>query len=150
MRNIAYPVIFVFVFLVSTAFAGEKEKFSEYYYSAKNVITDLNTVAVDINDAKPSKGISPVSAEPLIKKLSKAREGLESILAYSDSAIEINEGYILYIDKMIVVLGVSENYYETKDRNTRTELINALDDAEKQKSITDALWKSNLKKYGLE
>ena len=150
MRYIAYTIIVVFIFTVLPAYGGEKERFSEYYYSAKNVITDLNAVAADIENAKPSKGISPASAKSLKEKLTKAREGLENILAYSESAKEINEGYISYIDKMIIALNITENYYETKDKTTRAKLINALDEADKQKSETDAKWRSNLTKYGLK
>jgi len=150
MRFIAYPVVIVFILSVLPAFGGEKEKFAEYYYSAKNVIIDLNAVSADIENAKPSKGLSSASAELHKEKLTKAREGLENILAYSDGAEEINEGYILYIDKMTIALGISENYYETKDKTTRTELIDAIDEADKCKSETDAKWKNNLIKYGLK
>lgn len=150
VRYFAYAVIVFLIFTVLVANAGDKERLAEYYYSAKNVITDLNAVAADIEDAKPSKGLSPVSAKPLKKKLAKVREGLESILASSENAKEINEGYILYIDKMTLALSISENYSESKDKATRTKLINALEDAEEQKIAIDAKWKSSLKDYGLQ
>jgi len=150
MKYILYAIILSAVFFVLTANAGEKERFTEYYYSAKNVITDLNAVSADIENAKPSKGLSPVLAKPLGEKLAKAREGLESILASSENAKEINEGYILYIDKMTLALSISENYYESKDKTTRTKLNNAVEDAEAQKTTIDAKWKSSLKKYGLQ
>ncbi|MCP4228968.1 MAG: hypothetical protein GY771_02320 [bacterium] len=149
MRN-AVLFLAILVIAAPAVRGGEKEKFSEYYYSAKNVISELGAIAADIEKAKPSKGISPALTKPLKEELAKAREGLESIIANSDAAKVINEGYILYIDRMTIALSISEDYYETKDKPTRTKLVNALDDAEKQKTEVDAEWSANRNKYGFK
>ncbi len=150
MKRIVYSVVLLFALSALTVSAGDKEHFTDYYYSAKNVITDLNALAADIEDAKPSKGLSPAKAKSYAAETTDIRGRLEDVLTYSDEANEINEGYILYIDKMIVALSISENYYETKDKQTRTKLIDALGEAEAQKNAIDAKWKSSLKKYGIK
>jgi hypothetical protein len=143
----------VLIFLLAAAVvasAGDKESFTDYYYSAKTLIGELNALAAEMGRAGLEKGISAEKADSFTKRLVKAREGFSSLITGSDEAAELNEGYITYIDKMLICVGLAVDYKENAGPEKRKEILEAAAAANETKDDADLKVSSNKKKYGIK
>jgi hypothetical protein len=149
-RVIGKMVVLCMFAAAITVSAGDRESFVDYYYSAKTLMADLNALAAEISRAGLEKGVSAEKADSFTKRLVKAREGFSSLITGSDETAELNEGYITYIDKMLVCVGLSVDYEENAGPEKRKEILEAAAAANEAKDGADLRSSSNKKKYGIE
>ncbi len=97
----------------AAAGAAGRAQFVDYYTSASTLIATLNGVAADVEGADfGGAAFSEEAANGLKAQLVKVREGFSEILTYDDHTNELNEGYILYIDKVLLALMLAGEYRE--------------------------------------
>jgi hypothetical protein len=151
MRSVVIFVTVVFsVVLAVSASAGGKASFTDYYYSAKTLIGELSALAAEINRAGLEKGVSAEKAEDFTAHLAKAREGFSSLITSSEETNELNEGYITYIDRMLICVSTAVDYGENPSSEKRKEILDALAAADDMKDDADSRLSSNKKKYGVK
>jgi len=104
-------------------FGASKERFVDYYVTAAPLIQTVNAIAADIERLNLRQGtFSDDEAVALRGRLVKAREGFAAVLPGDDHTNELNEGYILYIDKMILAITVAREWREARDAERRARL----------------------------
>jgi hypothetical protein len=151
MRSVVVFAAVVFSVMVAfSASAGGKESFTDYYYSAKTLIGELNALAAEMNRAGLEKGVSAEKAKDFIARLTKAREGFSSFITSSDETSELNEDYITYIDRMVICVSTAVDYSEDPSPEKRKEILGALAAADDMKDGADSRLSSNKKKYGVK
>jgi hypothetical protein len=136
--------------LAPAAGAAGKEAFVDYYVTASTLISSLNSIAADAEKMDLADRSFPVeAAEDIKSRLVKAREGFDSVLTYDDRTNEINEGYILYIDKMLLALMVAKEYREEGGTERRDRLAKLLAESAELRAQINAQVRQDKKKYGL-
>jgi hypothetical protein len=119
-------------FSAAGAWAGGKEAFVDYYATTSTLISSLNNIAADLEGMNlTGRDFSDDVAEDVKARLIKAREGFNSVLTYDDHTSELNEGYVLYIDKMLLALMVGKEYREKGDAERRDRLAKLLAEADR-------------------
>ena len=110
MRDIRISVAAAFVLAASAGAAG-KAQFVDYYASASGLVAALNGLAADVERLNLRSGsFSEEDASATVARLVKAREGFASLLPNNGHTSEINEGYILYIDKVLLAVMLAREY----------------------------------------
>ncbi|UCE28129.1 MAG: hypothetical protein JSW52_05115 [Candidatus Coatesbacteria bacterium] len=151
MRSVVVFAAVVFLIaLAVSASAGGKASFTDYYYSAKTLIGELNALAAEVNRAGLEKGISAEKAEDFTAHLVKAREGFSSLITSSEETNELNESYITYIDRMLICVSTAVDYGENPSPEKRKEILEALAAADDTKDDADSRLSSNKTKYGVK
>jgi hypothetical protein len=137
--------------LAGAAWAGGKEAFTDYYVTASSLINTLNNVAADMERLDlPSGDFSDELAGDITSRLVKAREGFDSVLTYDDHTNELNEGYILYVDKMLLTLSVAKEYREKGGPERRTRLVTIMTEAGALRAELNDKVQRDKKKWGLD
>lgn len=137
--------------MAGAAWAGGKEAFTDYYATASSLINTLNNVAADMERLDlPSGDFSDELAGDVKSRLVKAREGFDSVLTYDDHTNELNEGYILYVDKMLLALAVAKEYREKGDAERRTRLVTIINEAGALRAELNDKVQRDKKKWGLD
>lgn len=149
-RFIGKVVILCLLAAVTAVSAGGKGSFVDYYYSAKTLIADLNTLAAEINRAGLEKGVSADKGDSFVKRLVKAKEGFSSLITGSDETAEINESYMTYIDETLICVNLAIDYNENAGPEKRKEILEAVAAADETKDGADSRLSSSKKKYGIE
>jgi hypothetical protein len=144
-------VVLTFSLLAAGARAGGKEAFVDYYATASTLISTLNNVAADLERMNlPGGDFSDEVADDVRSRLVKAREGFNSILTYDDNTSELNEGYVLYIDKMLLALLVAKEYREKGDPEKRDRLSKLLAESGQLRAELSAGLQRDKKKWGVD
>jgi hypothetical protein len=137
--------------LAGVSWAGGKEAFVDYYATASTLINSLNGVAADLERLNLQGGdFSDEVAGDVKARLLKAREGFNSILTYDDHTNELNEGYILYIDKVLLALLVATEYREKGDPDRHGRLVQIMAEASELRSELNGKVQRDSKKWGLD
>jgi hypothetical protein len=146
-----FAAILVASALAGAAWAGAREAFVDYYATASTLINSLNGVAADLERLDLQGGdFSDEVAGDIKAQLMKAREGFNSLLTYDDRTNELNEGYILYVDKMLLALLVAKEYREKGDPERRARLVKILTEARELRSELNDKVQHDSKKWGLD
>ncbi len=137
--------------LAAAAWGGGKEAFVDYYATASTLIYTLNNVAADLERMNlPAGDFSDEVADDVKSRLIKAREGFNSILTYDDVTGELNEGYVLYIDKMLLALMLAKEYREKGDPERKDRLSKLLAESAQLRAALNAELQRGKKKWGLD
>ena len=146
-----FAAILVASALAGAAWAGGREAFVDYYATASTLINSLNGVAADLERLDLQGGdFSDEVAGDIQAQLLKAREGFNSVLTYDDHTNELNEGYILYVDKMLLALLVAKEYREKGDPERRARLVKIINEAGGLRSELNDKVQHDSKKWGLD
>jgi hypothetical protein len=147
----ALVAFFLTLVLAGSARAGGREAFVDYYATASTLINTLNNVAADFERLNLKSGdFSDEVAEDVKLKLVKAREGFNSVLTYDDRTNELNEGYILYVDKMLLALMVAREYREKGGAERRERLVKILTEASALRTELNGKVQRYRKNYGFD
>jgi hypothetical protein len=150
MRLYIVTAVLACSFLAAGVWAGGKEAFVDYYATASTLIYSLNNVAADLERMNlPAGDFSDEVADGVKSRLVKAREGFNSVLTYDDATSEMNEGYVLYIDKMLLALLLAKEYREKGDPETRDRLSKILTESAQLRAALNAELQRGKKKWGL-
>jgi hypothetical protein len=150
MRLYIVTAVLACSLLAAGAWAGGKEAFVDYYATASTLIYSLNNVAADLERMNlPAGDFSDEVADGVKSRLVKAREGFNSVLTYDDATSEMNEGYVLYIDKMLLALLLAKEYREKGDPETRDRLSKILTESAQLRAALNAELQRGKKKWGL-
>jgi len=110
VRDIRFYVAAALALAVAAGAAG-KAQFVDYYASASGLIAALNGIAADVERLNLRSGnFSEEDASATVARLVKAREGFSALLPNNDHTGEINEGYLLYTDKVMLALMLGREY----------------------------------------
>jgi len=135
----------------SAAWAGGEEAFVDYYTSASSLINALNAVAADLERLPLTTGdFSEEVAQETKAQLVKAREGFASLLTSDDHTNELNEGYLLYLDKMLLALMVAGEYREAGGPERRERVARLVAESAELRADLNRRIQSDKKKYGLD
>ena len=146
-----FVAILTVLALAGTAWAGGKEAFIDYYATASSLISSLNNAAADLERLDLQNGdFSDEVAGDIKSQLVKAREGFNSILTYDDHTNELNEGYVLYIDKMLLALMVAKEYREKGEPEKRDRLVKIMAEAGALQTELNDKVQRDKKKWGLD
>lgn len=127
--NLTRAVVIGSAFCAASSWAGARERFIDYYTTAASMIQTVNIIAADIEALNLRHGaFSDEEAVALRARLVKAREGFAAVLPTDDHTNELNEGYILYIDKMILAITVARECQADPDGQRRARLDELLDE----------------------
>lgn len=133
------------------ALAGGREAFVDYYATASTLIGALNGMAADLERLDlPSGEFSDDVAYDIRSRLIKAREGFNSLLTSDDHTSELNEGYILYIDKMLLALMLAKEYRERGGPEERARLVKIIAESNELRAEMNAKVKHDKKSWGLD
>ena len=147
----ALAAVFLTSALAGSARAGGKEAFVDYYATASTLINTLNNVAADFERLNLEGGdFSDDVAEDVKSKLIKTREGFVSLLTFDDHTNELNEGYILYVDKMLLALMVAREYRDTGGAERRERLVQMLAEAGALRTQLNGKVQRDKKNYGVD
>ena len=131
--------------------AGAREAFVDYYATASSLIYNLNSIAADLERLNLHNGdFSDEVAADVKSRLTKAREGFDSVLTYDDHTNEINEGYILYIDKMLLALMVAREYREQGGAERRERLSQVLAESSELRAAVNRKVQRDKKTFGVD
>jgi hypothetical protein len=137
--------------LCTGAEAGGKEAFVDYYATASTLISTLNGVAADLERMNLQSGDFPDDvARDMKSRLVKMREGFDSILTYDDRTNDINEGYILYVDKMLLALMVAQEYRDEGGAERRENLTKLLAESAELRAELNRKVQRDKKTYGID
>lgn len=137
--------------LAAAANAGGKEAFVDYYATASTLISNLNGIAADLERINLQSGdFSDEVADDVKSRLVKAREGFDSVLTYDDYTHGINEGYILYIDKMLLALMVAREYRDLDGAERRERLVRILTESSELRAELNRKVQKSKKTYGVD
>ncbi|MEE8639239.1 MAG: hypothetical protein V3T41_02400 [bacterium] len=137
--------------LAGAAWPGGKEAFIDYYATASSLISSLNNAAADLERLNLQSGdFSDDVASDIKSRLVKAREGFNSILTYGDHTNELNEGYVLYIDKMLLALMIAKEYREKGEPERRDRLVKIMAEAGGLRTELNDKVQRDKKKWGLD
>ena len=143
-------VLFSWAAFAPAAGAGAKEAFVDYYATASTLINNLNSIAADLERMNlPTGDFSDEVAGDTKSRLAKAREGFDSVLTYDDHTDEINEGYILYIDKMLLALMVAQEYRDQGGNERRERLARILSESSELRAELNRKVQRYKKTYGV-
>jgi hypothetical protein len=132
------------------AAAGGKKAFVDYYATASTLINTVNGLAADVERLDLESGdFSEKDAEDISSRLAKIREGFDSILTYDKHTHELNEGFILYIDKVLLSLKVAREYRERGGAERRERLSKLLNEIAELCTDLNRKIKRDRKSYGL-
>lgn len=147
----AFVAILTASALAGAAWAGGKEAFIDYYATASSLIGSLNNAAADLERLNLQSGdFSDEVAGDIKAQLVKAREGFNSVLTYDDRTNELNEGYVLYIDKMLLALMVAKEYREKGGPEKRDRLVKIMAEAGELRAELNDKVQRDKKKWGLD
>jgi hypothetical protein len=147
----AFVAILTASALAGAAWAGGKEAFIDYYATASSLIGSLNNAAADLERLNLQGGdFSDEVAGDIKAQLVKAREGFNSVLTYDDRTNELNEGYVLYIDKMLLALMVAKEYREKGGPEKRDRLVKIMAEAGELRAELNDKVQRDKKKWGLD
>jgi hypothetical protein len=150
-KYLAILTLFSCVAFAPAAEAGAKEAFVDYYTTASSLINNLNGIAADLERLNLHNGdFSDEVAADIKSRLTKAREGFDSILTYDDRTNEINEGYILYIDKMLLALMVAQEYRELGGAERRDRLAQILAESSELRAEVNRKVQRDKKTFGVD
>jgi hypothetical protein len=150
-KYLAFLALFSYAVFAPAAEAGGKEAFVDYYATASSLINNLNSIAADLERLNLHNGdFSDEVAADIKSRLAKAREGFDSVLTYADHTNEINEGYILYIDKMLLALMVAQEYREQGGAERRERLAQILAESAALRADLNRKIQRDKKSYGVD
>jgi hypothetical protein len=130
--------------------AGGKKACVDYYATASTLINKINSLAADIESLDLAGGdFSEEDAEDLRSMLAKIREGFDSILTYDKHTRELNEGFVLYIDKVLLSLKLAQEYRERGGAERRERLSKLLSEIAELRADLNRRIKLDKKSYGL-
>lgn len=140
------------VFAVAAAFgAPGKAEFVDYYASASSLIAVLNGVASDVDRLDLRGGnFADEEAKELKLRVAKTREGFANLLTYDKHTTEINEGYILYLDKVLLALMLAGENKRGGDAETRKRVDALLAEAASLRAHLNATVAKDKKKWGVD
>jgi hypothetical protein len=137
--------------VAGAAGAGGEEAFVDYYASASSLINALNTVAADLERLPLTTGdFSEDVAQEMKAQLVKAREGFASLLTYDDRTNDLNEGYLLYLDKMLLALMVAGEYREAGGAERPARVARLVAESTELRAELNRRIQNDKKKYGLD
>lgn len=137
--------------LAGAAWPGGKEAFFDYYSTSSSLISTLNNAAADLEQLNLQSGdFSDAVAGDIKSRLVKAREGFNSVLTYDDHTNELNEGYVLYIDKMLLALMVAKEYREKGEPEKRDRLVKIMAEAGELRAELNDKVQRDKKNWGLD
>ncbi len=146
----AFVAILAISAVVGGVWAGGKEAFVDYYATASSLIGSLNNAAADLERLNLQRGdFSDEVAGGIRDQLIKAREGFNSVLTYDDHTNELNEGYVLYIDKMLLALMVAKEYREKGEPEKRDRLVKIMAEAGELRTELNDKIQRDKRKWGL-
>lgn len=149
-KYLAFLTLVSWAAFVAGAEAGGKEAFVDYYATASTLINTLNGVAADLERMDLQSGDFPDDVAGDIKsRLAKVREGFDSVLTYDDRTNEINEGYILYIDKMLLSLMTAQEYRDRGGAERRERLGRILTESSELRAELNRKVQRDKKAYGI-
>jgi hypothetical protein len=132
------------------AAANGKKAFVDYYATASALINTVNGLAADVERLDLESGeFSEEDAEDISSRLAKIREGFDSILTYDKHTHELNEGFIFYIDKVLLSLKVAQDYRERGGAERRERLSELLSEIAELRTDLNGRVKRGKKSYGL-
>ena len=138
------------MFPAASAWAGGREAFVDYYATASTLINTLNNVAADFERLNLGSGdFSDDVAEDVKLRLVKVREGFDSILTNDDHTSELNEGYILYVDKMLLALMVAKEYGGKGGAERHERLVKILTEGSALRTELNGKVQRDKKNYGV-
>jgi hypothetical protein len=130
--------------------ASGKKAFVDYYATTSTLINTVNGLAADVERLDLESGdFSEEDAEDISSRLAKIREGFDSILTYDKHTHELNEGFILYIDKVLLSLKVAQEYRERGGAERRERLSKLLSEIAELRTDLNGKVKRDKKSYGL-
>jgi hypothetical protein len=137
--------------LAPAAGADGKEAFVDYYTTASTLIHALNGIAADLDRMDLLTGDYPAETAQEVKaRLIKVREGFASVLTYDDHTDEINEGYLLYIDEVLLAVLTAQEYREKGGTERRESLAQLLQESSKLRAELNQKIQRDKKAYGLD
>lgn len=147
----ALLTVFSWAAFAPAAEAGGKEAFVDYYATASSLINNLNSIAADLERMNLGNGdFSEEVAADIKARLVKAREGFDSVLTYDDHTNELNEGYILYIDKMLLALMTAQEYREQGGAERRERLAQVLLESSELRADLNRKIQRDKKSFGVD
>ena len=150
-KYVAFLTLVSWAAFAAGAEAGRKEAFVDYYITASTLINTLNGVAADLERMDLQSGDFPDDVAGDIKsRLAKVREGFDSVLTYDDRTNEINEGYILYIDKMLLSLMMAQEYRDQGGAERRERLGRILTESSALRAELNHKVQRDKKAYGID
>jgi len=150
-KYLAFLTLFSWAAFAPAAGAGGKEAFVDYYATASSLINNLNSIAADLERMNlPTGDFSDDVAQDLKSRLAKAREGFDSVLTYDDHTNELNEGYILYIDKMLLALMTAQEYREQGGAERRERLAQVLTESSELRGELNRKVQRDKKTFGVD
>ncbi len=151
----AKPAPFLIGVCLTAAFAvpvaaGGKKAFVDYYATASTLINTVNSLAADIESLDLESGdFSEEDAEDIRLRLAKIREGFDSILTYDKHTHELNESFMLYIDKVLLSLKMAQEYRERGGAERRERLAKLLSEIAELRTDLSRKIQRDKKSYGL-
>lgn len=150
-KYLALLTVFSWAAFAPAAEAGGKEAFVDYYATASSLINNLNSIAADLERMNLGNGdFSEEVAADIKARLVKAREGFDSVLTYDDHTNELNEGYILYIDKMLLALMTAQEYREQGGAERRERLAQVLLESSELRADLNRKIQRDKKSFGVD
>lgn len=150
-KYLASLALFAWAACAPAAMASNKEAFVDYYATASSLINNLNSIAADLERMDLQAGdFSDDVAQDIKSRLAKAREGFDSVLTYDDHTNEINEGYILYIDKMLLVLMTAQEYRDQGGAERRERLAQILAESSELRAELNRKIQRDKKTFGVD
>lgn len=135
----------------SWGFTPGRENFVDYYTTASSLITTLNGAAGDLERLDLKSGTFPNDdVEELKARLTKVREGFAAVITYNDHTNELNEGYILYIDKVLLALIVAQEYAKSGGEERLERVQKLLAESSALRANLNATIRRDKKKFGVE
>jgi hypothetical protein len=139
------------VALAAAAGADGKQAFVDYYTTASTLIHALNGIAADLDRMDLLAGDFPAETAQEVKaRLVKVREGFASVLTYDDHTDEINEGYLLYIDEVLLAVLTAQEYREKGGAERREHVAQLLRESSKLRAELNQKIQRDKKAYGLD
>lgn len=151
-RIIGLGVIAAFVGVTASwGLTPGRENFIDYYTTASSLITTLNAAAGDLERLDLKSGtFSNDDVEELKARLTKVREGFAAVITYNDHTNELNEGYILYIDKVLLALIVAQEYAQSGGEERLGRVQKLLTESSALRANLNATIRRDKKKFGVE
>jgi hypothetical protein len=150
-KYLAFLTLLSWAGFAPAAEAGGKEAFVDYYATASSLINNLNSIAADLERMNLQSGdFSDDVAQDIKSRLAKAREGFDSVLTYDDHTNEINEGYILYIDKMLLALMTAQEYRDQDGAERRERLVKILAESSELRAGLNHKVQRDKKTFGVD
>ncbi|NIT35193.1 MAG: hypothetical protein GTN49_01625 [candidate division Zixibacteria bacterium] len=144
-----FIAVCVYAAFAARAGAGGKKAFVDYYATASTLINLVNGLAADVESLDLESGdFSEEDAKDIRLRLAKIREGFDSIMTYDKHTRELNEGFILYIDKVLLSLKVAQEYRERGGAGRRERLGKLLREIAELRADLNRKIQRDKKSYG--